>query len=98
MQTVVMYPLYQSITFWICVAFFIYFTGNFFFFLFSNTTKDPNFIKQLLIIYGIVTITKNILLCCALLASEPVEENDEVLNIPTDINLDDFTLTNAKNQ
>ena len=50
------------------------------------------------IIYGIVTITKNIILCLALLfAKEPTEQNNEILNIPTEINLDDFTITNAKN-
>ena len=98
MKTVVMYPLYQSISFWICVALFIYFTGNFFFFLFVNTIKNVSFITQLIIIYGIVTIAKNIILCFALLANEPVEQNEQSLQIPTDINLDDFTLTNPKNQ
>ena len=98
MKTVVMYPLYQSITFWICVAFFIYFTGNFFFFLFLNTSKDVVFKTQIQIIYSIVTLAKNIILCLALFANEPVEQNEQSLQIPTDINLDDFTLTNPKNQ
>ena len=98
MKTVVMYPLYQSITFWICVALFIYFTGNFFFFLFVNTIKDVAFLTQMQIIYSIVTIAKNIILCLALFANEPVEQNEQSLQIPTDINLDDFTLTNPKNQ
>ncbi|MEO7046766.1 MAG: hypothetical protein ABI091_15790 [Ferruginibacter sp.] len=98
MKTVIMYPLYQSIVFWICVAFFIYFTGNFFFFIFSNTTKDLSFMKQLQIIYGIVTISKNVILCLALFANEPIEQNDEILNIPSEMNLDDFTPTNPKNE
>jgi hypothetical protein len=98
MKTVIMYPLYQSILFWICVAFFIYFTGTFFFFIFSNTTRDPEFGKQLTTIYSIVTITKNLILCLALFANEPIEQNDEILNIPSDINLDDFTPTNPKNE
>jgi hypothetical protein len=99
MKTVVMYPLYQSITFWICVAFFIYFTGNFFYILFASTANaDAAFGKQLVTIYGIVTITKNIILSLALLANEPTEQTEEILNIPTDLNLDDFTLTNPKNQ
>lgn len=98
MKTVIMYPLYQSIVFWICVAFFIYFTGNFFFFIFSNTTQDLSFLKQLLFIYAIVTIAKNLILCLALFANEPIEQNDEILNIPSDINLDDFTPTNPKNE
>lgn len=95
-KTVIIYPLYQSHTFWICVGFFIYFTGNFFFFLFSNTTSDKSFITQLNIIYSFVTIIKNIILSVSLLVNEPVELNDDELHIPTDINLDEFTLTNFK--
>jgi hypothetical protein len=98
MKTVIMYPLYQSILFWICVAFFLYFTGNFFFFIFSNTTNDLSFMKQLQVIYGVVTITKDLLLCIALFANEPIEQNDEILNIPSDIDLDDFAPTNPKNE
>jgi hypothetical protein len=96
MKTVIIYPLYQSQTFWICVGFFIYYTGNFFFFLFSNTTSDKSFINQLNIIYSFVTITKNIILSLSLLVNEPIEINDDELHIPTDINLDEFTLTNSK--
>ena len=96
MKTVIIYPLYQSQTFWICVGFFLYFTGNFFFFLFSNTTTDKAFITQLNIIYSFVTITKNLILSLSLLVDEPIETNDEGLQIPTDINLDGFTLTNTK--
>lgn len=50
----------------------------------------------MLTIYSFVTITKNIILSLALFASEPIETNDEGLQIPTDINLDGFTLTNTK--
>lgn len=95
-KTVIIYPLYQSHTFWICVGFFIYFTGNFFFFLFSNTTSDKSFITQLNIIYSFVTIIKNIILSLSLLVNEPIELNDDEFHIPTDINLDEFTLTNFK--
>jgi hypothetical protein len=49
-------------------------------------------------IYAFVTIVKNILLCVSLLASESTEqdENDE-LHIPSEIDLDEFSLTNFKN-
>ncbi len=96
MKTVIIYPLYQSITFWICVGFFLYFTGNFFFFLFSNTSTDKSFVKQLNIIYSFVTITKNIILSLSLFVNEPNEVEDDELQIPTNINLDEFTLTNPK--
>ncbi|MFT3910547.1 MAG: hypothetical protein QM737_14065 [Ferruginibacter sp.] len=96
MKTVVHYPLYQSITFWICVGLFVYFTGNFFFFLFINSSSDPDVIAQIKNIYSIVTITKNVLLCSALFANETIENNDESLKIPMEMELDDFTLTNLK--
>ncbi|MEO7446017.1 MAG: hypothetical protein ABIT96_00045 [Ferruginibacter sp.] len=47
-------------------------------------------------IYGLVTITKNIILSLALLASEYIEEENEELHIPKDLQLDEFTL-NPKN-
>jgi hypothetical protein len=97
MQTVVSYPLYQSITFWICVALFIYFSGNFFFLIFLKSSKDPAFIYQMKIIYSFITITKNIILCLALLGYERIESTDENLNIPSDVNLDEFSLNNYKN-
>lgn len=96
MQTVFLYPLYQSITFWICVGFFLYFTGNFFFFLFTNYSSDKAFLNQMRIIYGLVTITKNIVLSMALLATEHVETNSEELLIPRDLQLDEFTLNPTK--
>jgi hypothetical protein len=48
-------------------------------------------------IYGMVTITKNILLCLSLLSNEYLEEKDDVLNIPPNLDLDEFSLTKQKN-
>ena len=96
MRTVVLYPIYQSITFWICVGFFLYFTGTFFFFLFINTSTDKEFKILMNSIYGMVTITKNILLCVALLANEQIDEVNNELKIPTDLDLDEFSLTMHK--
>ena len=97
MKIVVLYPLYQTITFWICVALFTYFTGNFFFLIFLKSSKDAVLITQMKIIYSFITISKNVILCLALLGNEHVESKDEILNIPTDVNLDEFSLTNYKN-
>ena len=97
MKTVVMYPLYQSATFWICVGFFLYFAGTFFFFLFIKSSKDADFKRQMNFIYGIVTISKNILLCLSLFANEQQENIDDSLHIPSEINLDEFSLANLKN-
>jgi len=97
MKIVVMYPLYQSIIFWICVGFFLYFTGTFFFFLFIKSSDDKEFKILMNSIYGIVTITKNILLCLSLFATENIEKADDELHIPNDLDLDEFSLTNLKN-
>jgi hypothetical protein len=97
MQTVVLYPLYQTSSFWICVAFFLYFTGTFFFFLFIKSSTDKEFIRQMNLIYGLVTVLKNILLSIAMLVTEKIEETEDPLRIPIDLELDEFSLTTTKN-
>ena len=95
MKIVTQYPLYQSISFWLCVGLFIYFTGNFFFLLFANNSKDPAFKKQLQIICYVVDIFKDIILSLAWFAHEPTEEENSELLIPDDVHLDDeFNFTN----
>lgn len=96
MKIVVMYPLYQSIVFWICVAFFLLFTGTFFFFLLVSYTSDQAFKFQLVYIYSFVTITKNILLCLSLFATENKEQANDELQIPTHMDLDEFSINNLK--
>jgi hypothetical protein len=93
-----MYPLYQTISFWICVAFFLYFSGTFFFFLFSQSSLDSQFKNQMKLIYGLVTLSKNIILSLSLFANE-FEDNDieTKLNLPNNINLDEISLSNFKN-
>lgn len=98
MKTVVMYPLYQSIVFWICVGFFLYFTGTFFFFLFIKSSNDTEFKILMNSIYGIVTIAKNVLLCLSLFANENIEESSDELHLPSEIDLDEFSLINLKNR
>lgn len=98
MKTVIMYPLYQTISFWICVAFFLYFSGTFFFFLLSQSSLDPDFKNQMKLIYGLVTLSKNIILSLSLFANEQDENMvEEKLHIPDNINLDEISLTNFKN-
>lgn len=94
MNTVVLYPLYQSIYFWICVGLFLYFTGSFFFFIFSTSDVDKILMKS---IYALVVIMKNILLCISLFSSENADKDESPLQIPTDLDLDEFSLTNPKN-
>lgn len=58
-------PIYQTSLFWIIAAFIIYFSGNFCLFLYSkNYYNDKNFSTEYYsIIYGFVTIIKNLLIC-----------------------------------
>jgi len=98
MKTVVLYPLYQTISFWICVAFFLYFTGSFFYFLLSQSSFNNEFKNQMLLIYGFVTCSKNIILSLSLFGNEQNEASlDEKMNFPSNINLDEISLTNYKN-
>ena len=94
-KTVYQYPLTQTISFWISVAFFMYFTGNFFFFIFIDADSPKDYPREYLLINFIVTIVKNIILCLALFAKEPTQESQE-LQIPDDLNLDDFLPENHK--
>ena len=91
MNTVVMYPLYQSTNFWICVGLLLYFAGSFFFVLFIKSTVDKVLMTS---IYALVVIVKNILLSLSLFASEEPDNNDNSLQIPKDLDLDEMTLTN----
>ena len=100
MQTVVLYPLYQIPSFWIAVGLFIYFTGNFFVIVFVYSNTDPAYIVQSRIVYGIITFTKNIILALALFGTEPdnADNNPDTLDLPSNLNLDEFSLTNLKNK
>ena len=95
MRIVTIYPLYQSISFWLCVGLFIYFTGNFFYLLFTSTSKDPSFIKQMKEVYSFINIVKDLILGLAWFAYEQKETIEDELSIPKDLHLDDdlsFTL------
>ena len=91
-------PLFKSISFWLCVGLFIYFTGNLFFLLFITSTKDKNILNQMFLIYSCVTVTKNIILASAWFANERVTTDADIIQIPDNMNLDDdFSFTNTTN-
>lgn len=95
MRVVSIHPLYESISFWICVGLFIYFAGNFFYLLFVTNTQNIELVKQLKIVYSTVTIAKNIILSIAWFFKEHIETKEDELTIPDHVNLDDdlsFTL------
>ena len=89
-------PIYQNISFWICVGLFFYFTGNFFFLLFPVSSTDLVFKNQIQSIYIAVTITKNIILSLSFFATE-FKEDDDTPNFPSNLNLDGFRPYNNLN-
>jgi hypothetical protein len=89
MQDITTEPVYQKPVFWISAAFILNFSGNFFLFLYSkNSYNDEAFNRQYLIIYGTVTIAKNILLSISAI----IKENQSIENgaHPFDSKLDMF--------
>ena len=91
-------PLFRSISFWLSVGLFIYFTGNLFFLLFIMSTADKVIINQMLLIYSSVTITKNLILAAAWFAKETIQTDADIIQLPENMNLDDdFTFTKNTN-
>ena len=64
-------PINQLPSFWVSIAFLIYFSGNFFLFLFSKLIEnDPGYVRLYTIIYSSVCVIKNILLCTSILINK----------------------------
>ena len=79
--------IYYQPVFWISVGFLIYFSGNFFLFLFSRSMiNDPGFRIQYTIIYDSVTIIKNIFICTAIIVNTKIDE--QISNLNKNINID----------
>lgn len=69
-------PLYEFKVFWIAVAFFIFFSGNFFLLIYSKTMiNDPSFREQYIYIYSTFNIIKNGLLCVAIIIKNNIEKS-----------------------
>lgn len=84
-------PLFQTPTFWFSVAFLIYFSGNFFLFLFSKSMEnEPGFKNQYLFIVCTITIIKNILFCIAIFVNKNLITYKSNTSIPSNLNLDNF--------
>ncbi len=74
-------PLFNGFIFWLAVAFLINFAGNFLLFVYSETSnKETDFKTNYTIIYSIVTVVKNILLCIAASIKEPIKDNKVSFN------------------
>ena len=98
MKIVSSVPLYQTMSFWIFVAFFLYYTGNFFFFLILGSEQSVEIQKFMIVVYSVVTIIKNIILCSSFSFNEPTELINKNLSIPNDLNLDDLSHLNQNSQ
>jgi hypothetical protein len=91
-------PLFTLPSFWLSVAFLIFFSGNFFILLYAKTMfNDPGFDSQFMIVTATLTIIKNILLCVALFVNKSLM-NTQVENnaIPSNLNLDTFQPLNKQ--
>ncbi len=84
-------PLFKLPSFWVSVAFLIFFSGSFFLILYSKTNfNKPGFRDQFLVIISVITIIKNILLCIALFENKNLVLNKDINPIPSNLNLDTF--------
>lgn len=92
-------PIYHSMNFWISTAFLIYFSGNFFLFLYSKAAvKNEAFKIQYNLIYNFFTIVKNLLLSIAIIINNRYDINSDDLLIQPELNdsLDSFSTYNKK--
>jgi hypothetical protein len=84
-------PILNTYEFWVSVAFLLYFAGNFFVFVFSQSMyNNPAFKVQFTIIYNSITILKDILLTVAVLICANTISNKNSLNDPINIDLGAF--------
>ena len=76
MQEVVTVPLYLTIEFWLAVALILYFSGNFFLFVYSRTMiEDKDFKAMYVIVYSTIIIIKNIFISIAIIQKSNSENN-----------------------
>ncbi len=91
MQQSIVEPIYQKSIFWICVAFIINFSGNFFLLLSSiSNYDDAKFRNAFLIINGTLTVVKNVLLCIAVVIKENNNNNQSLKDLSIDSELDTY--------
>lgn len=93
-------PIYQSITFWITVGFFLYFSGSFFFLLLLSNIDKSNMklILDTRILYFVVTLLKDIVFALAFLFVDKANDhNTEKLYIPEELHLDSFNPKSTQN-
>jgi hypothetical protein len=81
--------------FWISVGLFIYFTGNFFYLIFSLSKISQADKLNLLLIYCSITIIKNIIISIGLSLPEKPKNPDNFLPFPDELEFN--TIQNTHN-
>lgn len=68
MDKIVTFPIYNTIEFWLAGSLILYFSGNFFLFLYSRTMiNDKDFLVIYKIVYSTIIIIKNIFLSISMI-------------------------------
>jgi hypothetical protein len=81
-------PIYNNTEFWIFVGIFMFFSGNFFYLLFSNSNYSKQFKYQLQIVVSIVTIIKNIIFSLSFLIKETPQITNNSISYAPDLDLE----------
>ncbi len=82
--------LYKRINFWLCVGFLIYTSGNFFYILLVEKffNAQISIKNQLILIYSIVTIIKNIIFSLSFLLKETPQITNNSISYAPDLDLE----------
>ncbi len=88
-------PIYHNSSFWVSVAFLVFFSGNVLLFIYTNIynntaemIKDHRFQNYYRIIYTFFAILKNLLLCVAVLVHVYLEKRPpKKIPVPVDLDL-----------
>ena len=83
------YPIHKTISFWLCIGLFLYFSGNLFYLLFANSYSSKDNISHLRILNTAITILKNLILSLAWLGFEYIEKESDIITTPQHLGLDD---------
>ncbi len=90
-------PLFELPSFWVSVAFLIFFSGDFFILLVAKTRfSEFGFGDQFVIVNSTLTIIKNILLCVAIFVNKNLVATKNINTIPSNLNLDTFQPLNKQ--
>lgn len=97
MNSEVVYPVYQTVEFWLVVGCLLFFAGNFFMFVFYNSTKTPSEANLARLIYSFVTILKNTVFSLSFFGSTGSLNEDNIIKVPENLSLDSFQKSASDN-